>query len=271
MSGRVIVITSGKGGVGKTTTNANIGTALARAGKKVVMIDTDLGLRNLDLLLGLENRIVYTIVDVVEERCKLKQALVKDKRNPNLCLLAAAQTRDKTAVTEEQLKDICEKLKKDFDFILVDCPAGIEQGFQNAVAGASEAIVVTTPEMSAVRDADRIIGLLEAKEEIKSYKLLLNRVRPNLIKSNDMMSVDDVVEILSAELIGIIPEDTGIITSTNKGEPIVNDEKSLAGQAYNNVARRIIGEDVPFLNLEEPQGVVAKMKKFFSGLLGKEK
>lgn len=271
MSGRVIVITSGKGGVGKTTTNANIGTALAKAGKKVVMIDTDLGLRNLDLLLGLENRIVYTIVDVVEERCKLKQALVKDKKNPNLCLLAAAQTRDKTAVTEEQLKDICEKLKKDYDFILVDCPAGIEQGFQNAVAGATEAIVVTTPEMSAVRDADRIIGLLEAKEEIKSYKLLLNRVRPNLIKSNDMMSVDDVVEILSADLIGIIPEDTGIITSTNKGEPIVNDEKSLAGQAYNNVALRIIGEDVPFLNLEEPKGVMAKMKKFFSGLMGKEK
>ena len=271
MSGRVIVITSGKGGVGKTTTNANIGTALARAGKKVVMIDTDLGLRNLDLLLGLENRIVYTIVDVVEERCKLKQALVKDKKNPNLCLLAAAQTRDKTAVTEEQLKVICEELKKDFDFILVDCPAGIEQGFQNAVAGASEAIVVTTPEMSAVRDADRIIGLLESKEEIKSYKLLINRVRPNLIKSNDMMSVEDVVEILSAQLIGIIPEDTGIITSTNKGEPIVNDEKSLAGRAYNNVAKRIIGEDVPFLNLEEDTGVIAKVKKFFSGLMGKEK
>lgn len=186
--------------------------------------------------------------------------------------MAAAQTRDKTAVTEEQLKDICEKLKKDFDFILVDCPAGIEQGFQNAVAGASEAIVVTTPEMSAVRDADRIIGLLEAKEEIKSYKLLLNRVRPNLIKSNDMMSVDDVVEILSADLVGIIPEDTGIITSTNKGEPIVNDEKSLAGSSLTTMlARRIIGEDVPFLNLEEPKGVMAKMKKFFSGLMGKEK
>ena len=238
MSGRVIVITSGKGGVGKTTTNANIGTALAKAGKKVVMIDTDLGLRNLDLLLGLENRIVYTIVDVVEERCKLKQALVKDKKNPNLCLLAAAQTRDKTAVTEEQLKDICEKLKKDFDFILVDCPAGIEQGFQNAVAGASEAIVVTTPEMSAVRDADRIIGLLEAKEEIKSYKLLLNRVRPDLVETNDMMSVDDVVDILSAELIGIIPEDTGIITSTNKGEPIVNNEKSLAGKEIGRASCR---------------------------------
>ena len=169
------------------------------------------------------------------------------------------------------MKDICEQLKKDFDFILVDCPAGIEQGFQNAVAGATEAIVVTTPEMSAVRDADRIIGLLEAKEEIESYKLLLNRVRPNLIKSNDMMSVDDVVEILSADLIGIIPEDTGIITSTNKGEPIVNDEKSLAGRAYMNVARRIMGEDVEFLNLEEETSVKAKIKKFFKGLIGKEK
>jgi septum site-determining protein MinD len=263
---KVISLANQKGGVGKTTTNANIGTALARMGKKVVMIDTDLGLRNLDLLLGLENRIVYTIVDVVEERCKLKQALVKDKKNPNLCLLAAAQTRDKTAVTEEQLKDICEQLKKDFDFILVDCPAGIEQGFQNAVAGASEAIVVTTPEMSAVRDADRIIGLLEAKEEIKSYKLLLNRVRPNLIKANDMMSVDDVVGILDIPLVGIIPEDTGIITSTNKGEPIVNDENALAGKAYRNVAERILGEEVPFLDLDEPKGFMAKIKNAFAKL-----
>ena len=273
MTGRVIVITSGKGGVGKTTTSANIGTALAKAGKKVVLIDTDLGLRNLDLLLGLENRIVYTIVDVVEERCKLKQALVKDKKNPNLCLLAAAQTRDKSAVNEEQLKAICEELSEENDFILVDCPAGIEQGFQNAVAGATEAIVVTTPEMSAVRDADRIIGLLEAKEEIKSYKLLLNRVRPNLIQSNDMMSVEDVVDILSCELIGIIPEDTGVITSTNKGEPIVNDDQSLAGKAYSNVARRVIGEEVEFLNLNEPKGfdaVIAKVKSFFSKLAGKE-
>ena len=270
MSGRVIVITSGKGGVGKTTTSANIGTALAKAGQKVVLIDTDIGLRNLDLLLGLENRIVYTLVDVVEERCKLKQALVKDKKNPNLCLLAAAQTRDKSAVNEEQLKAICEELKEDNDFILVDCPAGIEQGFQTAVAGASEAIVVTTPEMSAVRDADRIIGLLEAKEQIESYKLLLNRVRPNLMQSNDMMSVEDVVDILSCELIGIIPEDTGVITSTNKGEPIVNDETSLAGQAYSNVARRVIGEEVDFLNLNEPKGLVQKIKSFFAGLFGKE-
>ncbi|MCM1266205.1 MAG: septum site-determining protein MinD [Candidatus Gastranaerophilales bacterium] len=263
MTGRVIVITSGKGGVGKTTTSANIGTALARLGNKVVLIDTDIGLRNLDLLLGLENRIVYTIVDVVEERCKLKQALVRDKKNPNLSLLAAAQTRDKTSVSSEQLKDICEELKKTNDFILVDCPAGIEQGFQNAVAGATEAIVVTTPEMSAVRDADRIIGLLEAKEEIESYKLLLNRVRPKLIEQNDMMSVEDVVEILSCELIGVIPEDTGIITSTNKGEPIVNDEVALAGKAYRNVAHRIMGEDVPLLDLNEPKGFIDKLKNFF--------
>ncbi len=266
MSGRVIVITSGKGGVGKTTTSANIGTALANSGSSVVLIDTDIGLRNLDLLLGLENRIVYTLVDVVEKRCKLKQALVKDKKNPNLCLLAAAQTRDKSSVSEEELKDICFKLKEEFDFVLVDCPAGIEQGFQNAISGASEAIVVTTPEMSAVRDADRIIGLLESKEEIKSYKLLLNRVRPNLIKTNDMMSVEDVVDILSCELIGIIPEDTNIISSTNKGEPIVNNINSKAGIAYKNVARRILGENLPFMNLDEPQSLFQKLKNIFSKL-----
>ena len=270
MTGSVIVITSGNGGVGKTTTSANIGTALAKGGNKVVLIDTDIGLRNLDLLLGLENRIVYTIVDVVEERCKLKQALVKDKKNPNLCLLAAAQTRDKSAVNADQLKEICETLKKEFDYILVDCPAGIEQGFQNAVAGANEAIVVTTPEMSAIRDADRIIGLLESKEDVKKYRLLVNRVRPNLIKTNDMMSVEDVVEILSAELIGVIPEDTGVITSTNKGEPIVNDEKSLAGQAYLNVARRIQGEDVPFLDIDQPKNIIEKIKKFTKKLISKK-
>ena len=266
MAGRVIVITSGKGGVGKTTTSANIGTALAKNGHSVVLVDTDIGLRNLDLLLGLENRIVYTLVDVVEERCKLKQALVKDKKNPNLCLLAAAQTRDKSSVSAEQLKKITDKLKKDYDYILVDCPAGIEQGFQTAIAGASEAIVVTTPEMSAVRDADRIIGLLEAAEGIESYKLLINRVRPSMIRSNDMMSVEDVENILSCEKIGVIPEDTGIITSTNRGEPIVNNEKSLAGRAYMNVARRINGEEVPFMDIDEPKGFVEKLKKFLSGL-----
>ena len=268
MAGSVIVITSGKGGVGKTTTSANIGTALAHMENKVVLIDTDIGLRNLDLLLGLENRIVYTIVDVVEGRCKLKQALVKDKKNPNLCLLAAAQTRDKSAVDSEQLREICEQLKEDFDYVLVDCPAGIEQGFQNAIAGANEAIVVTTPEMSAIRDADRIIGLLESKEGMNGYRLLVNRVRPKLIKSNDMMSVDDVVEILSCKLVGVIPEDTNIITSTNKGEPVVNNLKSLAGQAYMNVARRIMGEDVPLLDINESNSFINKIKNLLKKVRG---
>ncbi len=263
MAGSVIVITSGKGGVGKTTTSANIGTALALMGKKVAMIDTDIGLRNLDLLLGLENRIVYTIVDVVENRCKLKQALVKDKKNPNLCLLAAAQTRDKSAVDADQLKEICGQLKEDFDYVIVDCPAGIEQGFQNAVAGANEAIVVTTPEMSAIRDADRIIGLLEAKEGVERHRLLVNRVRPKLIKLNNMLSVDDVVETLSCELIGVIPEDEHITTSTNKGDPAVNDNKSLAGMAYMNVAKRITGEEVPLLDIDVPSNIFEKIKKFF--------
>lgn len=265
MEARVIVVTSGKGGVGKTTTSANIGTALAKLGYKVALIDTDIGLRNLDLLLGLENRIVYTLVDVVEGNCKLKQALVKDKKNPNLVLLAAAQTRDKSAVSVEQIQEVCEELKKKYDFIIVDSPAGIEQGFQIATASATEAIVVATPEMSSVRDADRIIGLLEAKEGLNSYKLVLNRVRHNMIEANDMMSVDDVIDILSIELLGIIPEDTSIITSTNKGEPVVHDETAKAAQAYLNIARRIIGEDVPFINLEEPKGWFDKLKSLFTG------
>ena len=196
--------------------------------------------------------------------------MVKDKKNPNLCLLAAAQTRDKTAITGDQLKTICDELKEDNDYIVIDCPAGIEQGFENATTPATEAIVVTTPEMSAVRDADRIIGLLESKEHIESHKLLINRVRPNLIKTNDMMSVEDVQEILSTEVIGIVPEDTGIITSTNKGEPIVNDETALAGQAYQNIARRILGEEVPFLDIDVPQDFVSKVVRFFKGLFGKE-
>ncbi len=262
--GRVIVVTSGKGGVGKTTTTANIGAGLARMGFKVVLVDTDIGLRNLDLLMGLENRIVYNIVDVVEERCKLNQALVKDKRMPNLCLLPAAQTRDKSALNEEQMKSVTEQLQEEFDFVLVDSPAGIEQGFQNATAGATEAIVVCTPEMSAVRDADRIIGLLEAKEEITNYKLVLNRVRPGMIKTNDMMDVDDVLEILSIKLLGVIPEDQDIIVSTNRGEPIVNTEGTLAGQAYRNIARRVAGEDVPFMNLDVPTTWLDKLKGLFA-------
>ena len=261
MTGRVIVITSGKGGVGKTTTSANIGTALAKEGYKVVLIDTDLGLRNLDLLLGLENRIVYTIVDVIEERCKLRQALVKDKKNPNLQLLAAAQTRDKSAVSAEQLKEICDTLKEKNDFVLVDCPAGIEQGFQNAVAGASEAIVVTTPEMSAIRDADRIIGLLEANE-VKKTDLIVNRIRMDMVKKGDMMSIDDVVDILSINLIGAVPDDENIVISTNQGEPLVGSD-ALAGKAYMNICKRIMGEDVPMLDLSGKSGLWSKIAGVF--------
>jgi septum site-determining protein MinD len=263
--GRVIVVTSGKGGVGKTTTTANIGTGLARLGYKVVLVDTDIGLRNLDILMGLENRIVYNIVDVVENRCKLSQALVKDKRLPNLSLLPAAQTRDKSALNEEQMVEMCEKLKAEADFILLDCPAGIEQGFQNAIAAATEAVVVCTPEMSAVRDADRVIGLLEARENITNYKLVLNRIRPHMVRTNDMMDVDDVLEILSVKLLGVIPEDKDIIVSTNKGEPIVTIEQSLAGQAYRNIARRVAGEDVPFMNFDAPTSWVDKLKELLGG------
>jgi septum site-determining protein MinD len=264
--GRVIVVTSGKGGVGKTTSTANIGAGLARMGFKAALIDTDIGLRNLDILMGLENRIVYNIVDVVEERCKLQQALVKDKRMPNLCLLPAAQTRDKSALTPEQMQIVVGDLRKEFDFVLIDSPAGIEQGFQNAVAAATEAVVVATPEMSSVRDADRIIGLLETKEHIQHYKLILNRVRPDMIKTNDMMDVDDVLDILSVKLLGIIPEDQDIIVSTNRGEPVVmRDGERLpkATMAYRNIARRIAGEDVPFLDLDSPAHWMDRVKNLF--------
>jgi septum site-determining protein MinD len=266
VASRVIVVTSGKGGVGKTTTSANVGAGLAQMGYKVVLIDTDIGLRNLDILMGLENRIVYNIIDVIEERCKLNQALVKDKRMPNLCLLPAAQTRDKSALTTDQIKEVVGQLKKQFDFIILDSPAGIEQGFQNAVAAATEAIVVATPEMSSVRDADRIIGLLEAKEEIVSYQLVLNRVRPDMMKTQDMMDVDDVLEILSVKLLGLVPEDKEIIVSTNRGEPLVLRETPVlpkATQAYRNIARRVAGEDVPFMDLDTPATFVDKVKSFF--------
>ena len=263
--GRVIVVTSGKGGVGKTTTTANIGTGLARLGFKVVLVDTDIGLRNLDILMGLENRIVYNLIDVLEGRCRLQQALVKDKRLPNLTLLPAAQTRDKSALNEEHMIEICKQLREVADFILLDCPAGIEQGFQTAIAAADEAIVVATPEMSSVRDADRVIGLLEAKNTIENYRLVLNRVRPALVKMNDMMSTEDVLEILSIRLLGQIPEDKDIIISTNRGEPVVNIEGSISGQAYRNVAKRIVGEDIPFLNFDEPDSWVDKLKALFKG------
>ena len=212
----VIVITSGKGGVGKTTTTANIGTGLAKLDKKVVMIDTDIGLRNLDVVMGLENRIVYNLVDVVEGNCRLKQALIKDKRYSNLFLLPSAQTRDKSSVSPEQMKKLVDELRTEFDYILLDCPAGIEQGFKNAIAGADRAIIVTTPEVSAIRDADRIIGLLEA-EELKKIELVINRIRMDMVKRGDMMSVEDVVDILAIDLIGVVPDDESIVIATNEG------------------------------------------------------
>ena len=260
----VIVITSGKGGVGKTTTSANIGCGLALAGKKTVLVDSDIGLRNLDVVMGLENRIVYDLVDVVEGTCRLKQALIKDKRYPGLFLLPAAQTRDKNAVSPEQMKKLCENIKDmGFDYIIIDCPAGIEQGFKNAIAGADRAIVVTTPEVSAVRDADRIIGLLEANG-LNNPMLIVNRVRYDMVKRGDMMSVDDVKEILSEEVIGIVPDDEDIVVTTNKGEPAVAEGVSKAGMAYRNITSRIMGEEVPCLKLDENEGFFGKLRKIFA-------
>lgn len=241
--GEVIVVTSGKGGVGKTTTTANLGSALALAGKRVALVDTDIGLRNLDVVMGLENRIVYDIVDVVEERCKLRQALIKDKRFNELFLLPAAQTRDKSAINEEQMIDLTRRLKAEFDYVLIDCPAGIEQGFKNAIAGVDRAIVVTTAEISAIRDADRIIGLLDSSQ-IKNPELIINRIRPNMIKKGEMMDIEDIVELLSIDLIGVIPDDEYIITQTNKGEPAVSNKKSPSGRGYMEIAQRIMGENI---------------------------
>jgi septum site-determining protein MinD len=260
--GEVIVITSGKGGVGKTTTAANLGTGLSLLGKKVVLVDTDIGLRNLDVVMGLENRIVYDLVDAVEGTCRLKQALIKDKRFDGLYLLPAAQTRDKNSITPEQMVKLCEDLSEEYDYIIIDCPAGIEQGFKNAIAGADRAVVITTPEVSAVRDADRIIGLLEANE-IKNPALIVNRVRPDMVKKGDMMSIEDIIDILAIQLVGVVPDDENIIISTNRGEPAVSEKKSMAGQAYRNITRRILGEDVPFMDLAGQGNFIAKVKKLF--------
>ena len=259
----VIVITSGKGGVGKTTTTANVGTGLAMLNKKVVMIDTDIGLRNLDVVLGLENRIVYNLVDVIEEKCRVKQALIKHKKYDNLYLLPSAQTRDKDSVTPEQMKKLIEELRKEFDYILLDCPAGIEQGFRNAIAGADRALVVTTPEVSAIRDADRIVGLLEANE-LKNIDLIINRIRVDMVKRGDMLSVNDVCDILSIHLIGVVPDDEHIVISTNQGEPLVGSD-CLAGKAFENICKRVLGEEVPFMALEIKKGLIDILKNLFRG------
>ena len=255
--GEVIVITSGKGGVGKTTTTANIGVGLATLDKKVVVIDTDLGLRNLVVVMGLENRIVYNLVDVVEGNCRAKQALIKDKRYESLYLLPSAQTKDKSAVSPEQMKKLTEELAEEFDYVLVDCPAGIEQGFQNAIAGASRAIIVTTPEVAAIRDADRIIGLL-TKNHMQQLDLVINKIRMDMVQRGDMMSVEDVCEILPIHLLGAIPDDEQIVIATNQGEPVIETD-SLSGKAFRNICKRITGEEIPLLNLNVRTGFLRKL------------
>jgi septum site-determining protein MinD len=261
MDSRVLTITSGKGGVGKTTTTANLGTALAMQGKKVAVVDSDIGLRNLDAVLGLENRIVYDLVDVVEGQCRLRQALIKDKRLPELYLLPAAQTRDKNAINSIQMEQLCQQLRQEFDFVLIDSPAGIEQGFRNAIVGADEIIIVANPEMASVRDADRIIGLVEAAGKPEP-RLVLNRLRPEMVRRGDMMDVADVIEVLSIELIGIVPEDEMIIVAINKGEPIVYEKRSRAGSAYINAAQRIIGKEVPLEEVEEAPTLMERLRRF---------
>ena len=258
-----IVITSGKGGVGKTTTTANIGTALAALNKRVVVVDGDTGLRNLDVLMGLENRIVYTISDVIENRCRLKQALIKDKRYQNLCLLPTAQTKDKDDIRPQDMLKIVNELKEDFDYILIDCPAGIEQGFENSVVGADKAVVVVNPEITSVRDADRVIGKLDAKG-LEDHAVIINRLNYEMTKRGDMLDVSDIIETLSVKLLGVVPDDKNITVSTNKGEPIVLDEKSISGKAFRNIAERIVDENVPLLEVNgESNGIFAKLMKIF--------
>lgn len=260
MSAQIVTVTSGKGGVGKTTATANLGAALAELGNRVVCLDADIGLRNLDVVMGLENRIVYDFVDVVEGRCKLRQALIRDKRLENLFLIPAAQTRDKTAVSPKDMVKLSDELRKEFDWILIDSPAGIERGFRNAIAPADIVVIVTNPEVSAVRDADRIIGLIEAEEKGPA-RLILNRVKPEMVRRGDMLGTDDILDVLAIELIGIVPEDEQVTVATNQGVPVVLNASSRAGKAFRNIARRLSGEDVPFESLDGRDGFFGKITK----------
>ncbi len=260
MTGTVVTVTSGKGGVGKTTTTANIATALAADGSKVICIDADIGLRNLDVVLGLENRIVYDIVHVVEGVAKLKQAMIRDKRLPHLYLIPAAQTRDKSAVAPSDMVRVCDELREEFDFIILDSPAGIERGFRNALAPANKVLIVTNPEVSAVRDADRIIGLVESEQK-GPPSLIINRLKPEMVKRGDMLSIDDVLDVLAIDLIGVVPEDEQIVVGSNRGSPVALDEKSRAGQAFRNIARRLKGENVPFMDLDKQDGLFSRLGK----------
>ncbi|NPA55561.1 MAG: septum site-determining protein MinD [Epsilonproteobacteria bacterium] len=267
--GQIVTITSGKGGVGKSTTTANLSAALALLGKKVVAVDFDIGLRNLDMILGLENRIVYDIVDVMEGNCNLAQAIIKDKRTPNLHFIPASQTKDKNVLDKQKVEKVLSDLKKEFDYVLIDSPAGIESGFEHSIFLADRTIIVTTPEISAVRDADRVIGIIDAKsqkaingEEVEKH-IIINRLKPELVEKRDMLNVDDVLHILSLPLIGVVPDTEDIVSSTNVGEPIVYNPKSLAGEAFRRIARRIEGEDVPLLEIKANNGIFAKIKGLF--------
>jgi len=250
--GKVIVITSGKGGVGKTTTTANIGAGLAQKGHRVVLVDADIGLRNLDVVLGLENRIVYDLVDVTEKRCDIKQALIRDKRFADLYLIAASQVRDKNAVSQKQMQALTQTLAMQFDYVLIDCPAGIEQGFKNATAGAEEAIVVVTPELSSVRDADRIIGLLTSGGMAETdISLVINRIRPKMIEKGNMLSPEEVADILGIGVLGVVADDESVIVNANRGEAAVLRKKSLAGKAFRNICARMEDVQVPLLHYEK--------------------
>ncbi len=262
MAGKVITITSGKGGVGKTTATANLGISLASLGKKVVVIDADIGLRNLDVIMGLENRIVYDLVDIVEGRSKARQAMIKHKKFDQLFLIPAAQTRDKMAVSPEDMVKLTKTLREDFDYILIDSPAGIERGFRNAIEPADEVLVVTNPEVSAVRDADRIIGLIEAADKGPG-QLIINRLKYDLVQKGEMLSSDDVYDILGLSIVGIIPEDELVLSASNSGIPVTLNLNSKAGMAFSNVARRLIGEDVPFMNPDDSPSLFRRLIRFF--------
>ncbi|MBN2501293.1 MAG: septum site-determining protein MinD [Anaerolineales bacterium] len=261
MAGKAITITSGKGGVGKTTATANLGAAMAAEGKKVVCIDADIGLRNLDMVMGLENRIVYDLVDVIEGRCRLRQAMIRDKKLPNLYLIPAAQTRDKSAISPSDMVRLCDELRQEVDYIFIDSPAGIERGFRNAIAPADSVVIVTNPEVSAVRDADRIIGLVEAEEKGPA-RLVINRINPRMVQQGDMLTADYILELLAVDLLGLIPEDENVIVSTNRGTPIALDGKSRAGEAFRNIAKRIDGQDVPIMDLNADDGFLGRISRF---------
>lgn len=267
--GTIITVTSGKGGVGKSTTTANLAVGLANLGQRVVAIDFDIGLRNLDMILGLENRIVYDIVDVMDERCNLHQALINDKKSKSLYFLPASQTKDKDVLEREKVKKLLLSLKEQFDIVLIDSPAGIESGFEHSIFLADRALIVSTPDVSSVRDADRVIGIIDAKsEKAKEGKevekhVIINRLKPEMVEAGNMLSTEDVLSILALPLIGVIPDDEDIIGSTNTGEPIINKEKSLSAEAYKRVAKRILGEEVEFLDLKPKKGLFGAIKGIF--------